>query len=183
MYFHTYCNWGHEGFSGLGLSTGCWWPGTGGFGSTGGTNSAGLPCSLGTLVSTGFSVIWDNLGLLLGSGGGVRGERFKVFSFSHPSGVLRTWDRGRGSGGSKEGSLTQKGFLKRGKGGTGGSCSLGLRLEDWIFRLGSARHGNWGSLTLKKSSVLISGKLLFGGGGGAADPAVFPLKECDLDSE
>lgn len=57
MYFHTYCNWGHEGFSGLGLSTECWWPGTGGFGSTGGTNSPGLPCSLGTLVSTVFSVI------------------------------------------------------------------------------------------------------------------------------
>lgn len=90
LYFHTYCNWGHEDFSGLGLIPGGWWLGTGGFGSTGGTNSPGLAWSLGTLGSTGFSVNCDSLGLLLGSGGGVRGERFKVFSFSHPSGVART---------------------------------------------------------------------------------------------
>lgn len=127
LYFHAYCNWGHEDFSGLGLIPGGWWLGTGGFGSTGGTNRPGLTCSLGILSSTGFSV---NLGLLLGSGGGVRGERFKVFSFSHPSGVARTRARGRGSGGNEQDSLTHAGFLRRGRGGTGGSCSLGLQFED-----------------------------------------------------
>lgn len=130
LYFRTYCNWGPEGFSGLGLNPGCWWPGTGGFGSTGGTNSPGLPCSFGTLLSAVLSVNWDNLGLLLGTGGGVRGERFRVFSFSHPSGVVRTCDRGRGSGGSEQDSLLHMGFLKRGKGGTGGGCSFGLQFED-----------------------------------------------------
>lgn len=90
LYFCTYCNWEHEDFSGLGLIPGGWWLGTGGFGNTGGTNSPGLPCSLGTLGSTVFSVNCDSLGLLPGNGGGVRGERFKVFSFSHPSGVETT---------------------------------------------------------------------------------------------
>lgn len=90
LYFHTYCNWGHKEFSGLGLTPGGWWLGIGGFGSTGGTNSPGLLNSLGTLGSTVFSVNCDSLGLLPGRGGGVLGERCKDFSFSHPSGVART---------------------------------------------------------------------------------------------
>lgn len=178
--FHTYCNWGYD-LSDLILTAGGWWLGTGGFGSTGGTNSPGLPGSLGTLGSIVFSVSCDSLGLLTGTGGGVRGERFKVFSFSHPSGVGRTWARGRGPGGNEQDSLVHAGFLKRG--GTGGSCSLGLRLGDGIFRWGSARHCSCGSGTCKGSSTLISGKLLLGGGGGTIGTEGLPVKEFALDSE
>lgn len=135
--FHTYCKWWPNDFSVLGLTAGGWWLGTGGFGSTAGTNSPGLPSSLGALGSASFSTSWDSLGLLPGRGGGVRGERFKLFSLSHASGGARTCAGGRGSGGRGWDPLPLAGFLNTGRGGTGGGSSL------------------------------ISGKLLLGGGGGS----------------
>lgn len=191
----THWRLGRGVFSGLGstagrtVASGMGIFGTGGLGATGGTKSPGLAASLGEASS----VIFRNLGLLAGTGGGSdvggpREDRWKDLSLSQFLEVatamaaeleteLVPWPGVQGSGLGFTLSRKQ-GFRRLGTvGALPNGGSLILRGVAGTLRPGSIRLKPNGSFLASSRAGPASGRLRLGGGGGSKGLGLLEVKE------